>query len=440
MRRLLFFVALAIGLLGLFAAPALASAETFYVHPSGGNDTANIQAAFNAAVKAGPGSTVQLSAGHFYTNNIVVRSFHGYFKGAGEGRTVIDCLRGLDPTLPGVTLMPDIAYFPFLVCFYGGHFSVSDMSFDITAFSPAEPWNAGGPPDSDFLGSTVIVYGNTSPTFERVGFSVGDGNDNGYNSDEDLYIGSSGPTDAYGDPLACYQITGTESVCDCSFSGHDGLQLEGLAYGMATVSGNVFDTGGFGCLLLDGTASQITFSHNQMQAPNGESLLVLQGWQANFGGGAGLPPLPAPHYLICDNNLFDTGYAGGVWLEDDSCFYNDAPDRLDATIADNTITLDNGGWDAGIEGYYARGIKVLDNHISGVGDAAIDVGTGPFFGMNSGPTVGWQIIGNDVSGVTPSDAIWDSRWPRSGSDRTPPIALSSAVGRPPCSTRAPTTP
>jgi hypothetical protein len=26
--------------------------------------------------------------------------------------------------------------------------------------------------------------------------------------------------------------------------------------------------------------------------------------------------------------------------------------------------------------------------------------------MNSGPTAGWQIIGNNVSGVTPSDAIW----------------------------------
>jgi hypothetical protein len=340
MRKLVVLILVALGVLLVVPAAASASAQTFYVHPSGGNDTKAIQNAFNAAVKAGPSSTVQLSAGHFYMNNIVVRNFHGYFKGASEGRTTIDCLRGLDPSLPGVTVMPDIASFPFLVCFYGGNFSVSDMSFDITAFSPAKPWNNGGTP-SDFLGCTVIVYGNTSPTFERVGFSAGDGNDWGYNTDEDLYIGSSGPVDAYGDPLACYQISGTESVCDCSFSGHDGLQLEGLAYGKATVSGNAFDTVENGCLLLDGSASQITFSHNQMLAPAGESLLVLQGWQASFGGGAGLPPLPAPHCLISDNNMLDTGYAGGVWLEDDSCFYNDAPDRLDATIADNTITLDN---------------------------------------------------------------------------------------------------
>ena len=99
------------------AAPALASAKTFYVHPSGGNDTANIQAAFNAAVKAGPGSTVQLSAGHFYTNRILVPNFNGTFKGAGQGKTVIDCLRGLDSSLPGVIVKaePGIVAFPYLV-------------------------------------------------------------------------------------------------------------------------------------------------------------------------------------------------------------------------------------------------------------------------------------------------------------------------------------
>jgi len=45
----------------------LGQPETFYVAPCGGNDTAHIQAAFNAAVTAGTGSTVQLAAGHFHT-------------------------------------------------------------------------------------------------------------------------------------------------------------------------------------------------------------------------------------------------------------------------------------------------------------------------------------------------------------------------------------
>ncbi len=65
MKRLPVFAVFIVAALGLLALPALASAKTFYVTPTGKDDTANIQNAFNAAVKAGPGSVVQLSAGHF---------------------------------------------------------------------------------------------------------------------------------------------------------------------------------------------------------------------------------------------------------------------------------------------------------------------------------------------------------------------------------------
>ena len=68
MRRLLFLIALAAGLLALFAAPALASAKTFYVHP----------AARTTLTTSRPPSS------HFYTNTVFVSGFHGYFEGAGE--------------------------------------------------------------------------------------------------------------------------------------------------------------------------------------------------------------------------------------------------------------------------------------------------------------------------------------------------------------------
>ena len=87
MRKLIVLILVALGLLLVVpAAAALASPKTFYVHPSGGNDTHAIQAAFNAAVKAGPGSTVQLSAGHFDINAILVTGFNGTFRGAGGAR------------------------------------------------------------------------------------------------------------------------------------------------------------------------------------------------------------------------------------------------------------------------------------------------------------------------------------------------------------------
>ncbi|MFX1589331.1 MAG: hypothetical protein ACFFC1_14350 [Promethearchaeota archaeon] len=46
----------------------------FIISPSGRDDTANIQAAFDAAIAAGLGSTVQLTSGQFYTNNIFVQN------------------------------------------------------------------------------------------------------------------------------------------------------------------------------------------------------------------------------------------------------------------------------------------------------------------------------------------------------------------------------
>ena len=60
-------------------------------------------------------------------------------------------------------------------------------------------------------------------------------------------------------------------------------------------------------------------------------------------------------------------------LEDDSLWNGDTP-RLDATISGNTIALDNNGTDGGIDGFMVSGTKVLDNHISGIAAAGIDVG------------------------------------------------------------------
>ena len=104
MRRLVLAVVLAVALLCLLAAPALA-ATTITVTPSGGDDTAQIQKAFDKAVEAGPGSTVRLTAGHFYTNNILVQNFSGCFKGAGEGETHHRLLRG-NPAYKNVPAWP----------------------------------------------------------------------------------------------------------------------------------------------------------------------------------------------------------------------------------------------------------------------------------------------------------------------------------------------
>ena len=367
----------------------MASAATFTVHPNGKDDTANIHKAFNAAVKAGPGSTVQLSAGHFYTNTILVKNFKGCFKGAGEGRTTIDCPRGLDPSLPAMTVLPGYFY-TFLFGFDGGNVSICDLSVDVTPAAPGD-WTNNGTP-ADYLMQDVFVTGNASSHFDHVAFRAGAGSDTGSNTDGGIVVMGNLPPSVL--------TSGVESICNCSFSGMpDGIQTVGLTDGRATITGNVFHVSNFSVMADDTSASQVTISHNQTTAASFDDVVLWQGYQAT-NLDAPLPSLPAPHFVITDNSMLGTGYAGGVDVTDDSPLY-DAPYRLHALIADNDIRLDNGGYDGGIDGIYAQGIRVLDNRISGTGLAGIDVGAlASLVGLPSAPDSGWQIIGNDVSGLT----------------------------------------
>lgn len=68
------------------------SGKTFTVMPTGGDDTANIQCAFDEAVAAGPGATVELTEGTFHTAQIVVKDFAGQFLGASKNKTVVQNL------------------------------------------------------------------------------------------------------------------------------------------------------------------------------------------------------------------------------------------------------------------------------------------------------------------------------------------------------------
>jgi hypothetical protein len=406
MRKLVVLILAALGvLLVVPAASALASAQTFYVHPSGGNDTTNIQNAFNAAVKAGTGSTVQLTAGQFYTSTIFVRNFHGCFKGAGEAKTVIDTVAGVS-----VSTMPSVEPFPFLIGLSGGNVCVSNMSFNITSMTPAEGWYdqwGDGPLTS--LGATVLVTGSASASFDQVAFAAAatDTSDD-YNVNHDIEITGAqqwltppAVTSDNSHPLALAPTGGVDSVTRCSFTGYAGVMTDGLTAGKLTVGGSAAQQNVFnaivGCEPFDSSNSTIVISHNRMQIVDGSG---VQFWQSFYNPATPPPPLPAPRYFVCDNDITATGYGAGVLMEDDSLFNGDTP-RLDATISGNTITLDNDGWDGGIDGFMVQGAKVLDNHISGTAIAGIDVGTTfPWDFVSSPPSSGWQIIGNDVSGVT----------------------------------------
>ena len=422
MRRLLFIVALAVGLLAVLAAPALAGAATFTVHPSGGNDTHNIQRAFDRAIAAGPGSVVRLTAGQFSTNTIWVKGFHGTFKGAGQGKTVIDATGpgtvGLHLDKRGCPVEP----FPFLIGFKGGDVSVHDMSFDIEAPGPAVPWTFEGDSTPGLL-TVVLVTGSADSTFDRVDFVTGYTEEGRINAFDGLLITGKLHFDANGFPAAFAPTGGRDRVARCYFSQSYGVACLFLKDGRLTVGGrpgqgNVFDDNVFPCGMSDNSDSDIVISHNRMTSYGGNCVVLWAGVEAFASGGdasALLPPLPAPRYLIADNTMIASGYtddsgavvagAGGVLVFDLSWLFG-VPDRLQALIAHNTITMDNGGWDGGIDGIGARCIRVVGNRIRGTGLAGIDVGADflTAYGLPAGPTRGWRLIGNDVSGVDPVSA------------------------------------
>ena len=419
MKRSPLLLVLALALACALAAPAAAGPRTFVVTPCGADDTAALQQAFDDAVAAGPGSVVKLTAGTFYTNEILVDGFDGCFKGAGMHRTVVDTLRGLDPALPGVEVVMDpddenvpLAGWSSLIAFVRSDVRVSDMSFDITALEPCEPWEGYWGGTWNHLSDVFIVTRDSRSSFDRVGFASHDGELNGFNLDG---------------AAAIYDTSGTHRVTRCSFQGgNDGLETGGITGGGLVVGGrpgmgNTFDLAGTPCSMGDYSDSRSEVSYNRMSSLYSESVVVTQGDGA--ASADELPPLPAPRVSIHHNRMtagtmeFDDGSvfgAGGVLLRDDSWLF-DEPSRLRAVVAHNCITLDNEGLDGGVNGVGAEGVRVLGNRIRGTGVAGIDTGTDiyNFWGYPWGPGCGWRIVGNDVSGVDavnsfggPAAQIW----------------------------------
>ena len=116
--------------------------NVFTVLPTGTDDTANLQCAFDAAVDAGAGSEVRLVAGAYHTGQIVVHEFHGSFSGAGADETAVYNLPNLYVTAVDYYLNPPSAEnpWPMLFFFVGGDLSMSDLSLRITGDEPTTGW------------------------------------------------------------------------------------------------------------------------------------------------------------------------------------------------------------------------------------------------------------------------------------------------------------
>jgi hypothetical protein len=404
------------------AVPVQASpTKTFTVSPSGGDDTANIQGAFDSAVAAGPRSTVRLRAGHFYCSNIFVENFRGTFEGAGRDLTVIDTLRGLDPTRPGLIRSVEDDGFVFFFGFKGGDIRIRDMTFDITAREPAQHWAPPFPWELplDLTGTDVIrIMGKADSRVERVRFV---GHEGDYEAGGTSYNVLNGLTilgikGYFAERMTGEPVSGSQTVTDCSFEHIDnGFRIGYLLNSKAIVTRSVFiENGEISVFLFDIVNSRVEISYNQMKDNQAwYGVLCWQGCVANnvkaWTGGLGWDSYPGPvpanaFFLIHHNTINVAGAGEAIELWDLACpsEVTDPPGgkSLDAIISDNDIKLDT-EW-GGICCWPVRDVKVINNRITGTGFAGIYVG-----GIYSGASTGCVISGNTFKGFTPVLAdIW----------------------------------
>jgi hypothetical protein len=323
--------------------------EIIMVYPSNGDDTANIQAAFDAA---GPGDTVQLAAGQFYTNEIFVENFHGKFKGAGEDLTKIDVLRGLDPGAPGVsTIMGSTHIFTFL----GGDVRISDLSFDITPYEPAEEW--GPPPPDGFwydLLSAILITGDINSRIDNIKFTGHEGTAL-YDPDHPLFSVKSYNVRVgveYGGGLT---VTGRHIITKCEF---DSLWLGITAYGLMkselTIKSNLIKGGAIGIINADNGNSKFHISGNYIEANAYAGIWVMQ-----------FAPDPC-QWFITGNTIKPSMLADGILLEDYT-----GSGSLRAHVSHNKIILDETYGYGGIWTFGVQRAFFFGNFISGTGSYGI---------------------------------------------------------------------
>lgn len=413
--------------------------HTIVVLPNGHDDTADIQAAFNACVSYGPGCTVQLVKGTYYTEQIAVYGFEGSFVGAGQGRTVIQGL----PNLPSPNPIYDTATvqfwagmptgatgsnpWPDLFTFVGGTFSVSGMTITDTSPNPSAGWMIFG---ITFTGlwAMIEVTGlsgqQVAASVNGVTFIGGAGDIAGFDSSSMLFFQGAllppGWTSETGDQIP---ISGSFSVTNSVF------------YNVSSAVGweNVLDATGSACFnTVINTIVQSPPPYSVFSEPfffvdlSNSQLQICGNYVTNVPGGIVVtgsqslykfPLLPSTVYVTGnDFNDVNTG-ADGVYLSDYGPSEGLAS-TLSAVVSGNFIQTDTSCGCYGTPPDVIPAIQttslvsaVVDNNLL-VGGAGVAVVAGP--GMVSGNIVRGNIVGVELYSATgvsvTGNVITNSAW------------------------------
>jgi hypothetical protein len=340
----------------------------FTVLPTGTNDTANLQCAFDSAVAAGPGSEVRLLPGAYHTAQIVVNEFHGSFSGAGADETAVFNLPNLYVAPGDFYLTPPSAGnpWPLLFSFVGGDFSISGLAFRIVGDEPTQGWTIYGidPPLKE-LACAVCILGTEAHaeiSHVLVEGEIKEGSLFGYNLGNGIYfegwIGEPSPP-----------ISGSFSVHDSSFRSQAWpTPILNLSNASVVISHNDYEGTSFALDGGDMVNSSLEFSHNKVKGPIGVNLYNSY-----------IPEEVGSKFLI-RNNVFDV---------------EDVGVRLDQTFGEGNrcLLLGNNVQSPEVGIFLGEGISGCTVVGGGSKTNVVDLGTGNVLtGVNNmgtgvGPTI-----------------------------------------------------
>lgn len=376
--------------------------STHTVHvgpPSGGDDTATLQAALDECVALGPGCTVQLAAGTYLTRQLFTKDFHGTFTGKGMDVTIIQALPNLPVSQDNpVWMNPPTAdnKYPMLVLFFGGDITVSDMTIRALEGHQLQAWFIHEDFATTYMWAVLEFMGQSEAmnvVVNRVALQgtyaeSGPEYSGGYNASGlsiDPY-----PT-VYHPPPG--RLSGTFRISASRFDtfveamGAAALSESRLAIGGSPSEANVFQNSACAAILLDLNSSTVDFSYNDVTV----STLAFAGivaWQAVLG------PVAAPSsFLVQRNRIKATGsYQDGIWLVDYGTVFGEGKTG-DFAISNNEITIEPSQGIpayAGIETDFTEGTIISNNRIVG----------GGLFGMALEGDTQAMVKANNVQEVT----------------------------------------
>jgi len=379
--------------------------------PSGGDDTAAIQAGLDWCAARGPGCTVQLQAGKYETSQLVEYDFRGTFRGAGVDKTTLSALPLVPVTWPDVGLEgscpPNLTdcRWPTLVIFVNGSVTISGIAFDFpyTDGQETSSWQLNGSSVTGYLDALrfmgdramsvavdhVSVTGRPdaapSPAF---GMSE--------NVLQGIYFAGDLPAPPYrcGGCQAYATLSGTFAVRSSTVDRTAyGILTGGInevetraVIGGAPGSGNRVTNAAWGAVGIGSESSAYDVSYNTLSSPyNGVLVSPLN---------RPMTPGTRSTFAIHDNTILTTEpWTSGVFL-----YPRDPTPWLVARVAGNHFVMDGGD---GVDDAGTQGAVYAGNVFTGAGNAAVAL-WGDSWGVS--PTSGALVAGNSVRGLAASAA------------------------------------